>query len=249
MGRKTQPNATMGCIIIAKENSLLGDVLTESEYNAVSLRFNKQGEAIATLKEVADAMSIPQGSIQVLLARARLKFQKSNIQVASIPGAVRTVMEKQKIIIPEKSFHISQVPSTPRPMPTVSGMPVPQPKPVEVPQQSPMIIKKGIDFGIDELLKKADKKQDEDTVWTSDLGLAAALVYHKFKMTQMRVNGIAKKATFGFENQPGVKKFQQEYLDDNVSVNAKTFIIIRERIKGYVYNESDGFSPMKVIGA
>lgn len=221
----------MGCIIIAKEAGLLGDVITESEYKAVSARYNKYGHAIATYRDVADKTGIPLGSVQTVVDRAKQKFLQSNIKIASIPGAVRTVLEKSNIIVPEKpSFHINQVPI----------------KKTIVEEQSPMS-STGIDFGIDELLVEKPEKKLEDSVWTTDLGLASALVYHKFKMTEMRVNGIAKKATFGFVDQPGVTQLKEDYLENKVSVQAKAFIIIRERIKGRVYDEADGVTLLKII--
>ena len=231
MGRKSPTNPIMGCIIIAKEQGLLGDVLTESEYKAVSSRYNRHGHAIATYRAVADETGIPLGSVQTVVDRAKQKFLQSNIKIASIPGAVRTVLEKTNIITPEKpGFHINQVPIK---------------KPI-VEKQTPMS-SEGIDFGVDELLKEKPEKKIDDTVWTSDLGLASALVYHKFKMTEMRVNGIAKKATSGFISQPGILQFKEDYLADKISVQAKTFIAIRERIKSRVYTEADGVTLLKII--
>lgn len=89
----------------------------------------------------------------------------------------------------------------------------------------------------------APPEHRDDEFSTVDIACAAVLIIQGFRVSEMLVNGTARKCGLTFRNQPGVGKAAREYFDRNCKVDALTLMEVRNKIKQRCYEESrDGVS-------
>lgn len=184
-------------------------VITKTQQENLLLRFNAEGRIDHDYIEIAKMRGGTANAVQVSISQGLKRLRAFYGVEAPVRGTTKVVFKQGGEETEPAKEQEAEKPKPSKP--------------------------KGIDFGVPAEVLREERDRG---IKTPDLGFAAAAIYHGFAMTEMVVNGDARKAMFIFGPQEGISDFEDLWNANKVEVKAKAFMELRDRIKHRVYDES-----------